>query len=126
MSSEPKHPIQVVVRRTGLTADVIRVWERRYDAVRPQRSDTNRRLYSDDDVERLRLLRKATLSGRRIGDVARYSDDELRQLTADDAEAEALAPQPSGRRGEFSIRANHEACMAAVYALDGVALLLAL
>ncbi|ANM30127.1 hypothetical protein ABI59_11905 [Acidobacteria bacterium Mor1] len=119
MSTDPKHPIQVVVRRTGLTADVIRVWERRYNAVEPRRSDTNRRLYSDADVERLRLLRKATLSGRRIGDVAEYSDDELRQLTADDAEAEALAPRPAGKRNDVSVQSHHDACLAAVRALDG-------
>ena len=52
-----RHPIQVVSRRTGLSQDVIRVWERRYHAVTPERSPTNRRLYSDDDVRRLALLR---------------------------------------------------------------------
>ena len=71
LDGEGKHPIQIVARRTGLTPDVIRVWERRYEAVLPRRTSTNRRLYSDRDVERLQLLRRATLAGRRIGDVAR-------------------------------------------------------
>jgi len=76
------HPIQVVVRRTGLSADVIRAWERRYDAVTPKRSSTSRRLYSDEDVERLLLLRRATQSGRRIGDVARLPLPALKDLLA--------------------------------------------
>ena len=50
----------VVVRRTGLSPDVLRVWERRYGAVHPTRSPGNRRFYSDADVERLQLMRAAT------------------------------------------------------------------
>jgi MerR family transcriptional regulator, light-induced transcriptional regulator len=50
------HPIQVVTRRTGVSADVLRVWEKRYAVVTPIRSASGRRLYSDADIERLRLL----------------------------------------------------------------------
>ena len=48
---EHDHPIQVVVRRTGLSPHVIRVWEKRYDAVVPTRTPTNRRRYSDADAD---------------------------------------------------------------------------
>ena len=41
------HSIQSVARRTGLTPHVIRIWEKRYAAVQPSRTETNRRLYSD-------------------------------------------------------------------------------
>ena len=53
---EKRHPIQVVAKRTGLTADVLRVWEKRYAVVEPGRSSGGHRLYSDVDVERLGLL----------------------------------------------------------------------
>ena len=53
----PRHPIQVVARRTGLSADVIRAWERRYGLLTPTRSEGNYRLYSPQDVTRLRLMR---------------------------------------------------------------------
>jgi len=43
-------------RRSGFSADVIRVWERRYDLLRPTRTDGGYRLYSADDVARLRLM----------------------------------------------------------------------
>ena len=38
------YPISVVVRRTGLTQDILRAWERRYEAVVPLRTPTGRRL----------------------------------------------------------------------------------
>ena len=63
---EKRHPIQVVARRTGLTPDVLRVWEKRYEVVQPGRSGGGHRLYSDRDVERLGLLHRATSAGRRI------------------------------------------------------------
>ena len=52
-SENPRHPIQLASRRTGLTAAVIRAWERRYEAIRPSRSATRRRLYSDAEIEKL-------------------------------------------------------------------------
>src|SRR3712207_4513813 len=45
-----------LARRTGLSADVIRAWERRYDLLRPSRTDGNFRLYSANDLSRLRLM----------------------------------------------------------------------
>lgn len=85
--AEPRHPIQVVARRTGLSADVIRAWERRYQAVAPIRSAASRRLYSDAEVGRLRLLYLATQGGRRIGDVARLPTGALEDLVAADRAA---------------------------------------
>lgn len=74
------HPIRVAVRRTGLSAHVIRVWEKRYQAVVPTRSPTNRRLYSDEDIMRLWWLQQAVRSGRRIGRIAHRSNEELVKL----------------------------------------------
>ena len=74
------YPIQVVVRETGLSAHVLRVWEKRYGAVVPQRTATHRRAYNDADVHRLKLLRQATLLGHPIGSVASLSDEALETL----------------------------------------------
>jgi DNA-binding transcriptional MerR regulator/methylmalonyl-CoA mutase cobalamin-binding subunit len=120
---EPSHPIQVVARRTGLSADVIRAWERRYRAVSPKRSPTSRRLYSDNDIERLRLLRQATDSGRRIGDVAHLPAAVLRELTSSDCEAldRMSSATPSASQTK-SAGTHYEACLRAVKALDPAAL----
>ena len=88
----PRHPIAVVAERTGLSQDVLRVWERRYGAVRPTRTAGGERLYSDADIHRLRLLHAATAGRRRIASVAALPTIELGQLVAAD-EAEA-APTP--------------------------------
>lgn len=88
------HPIRVVSLRTGLSPDVLRVWEKRYQAVTPGRTPTGRRTYTDQDLERLRLLHQATLGGRRIGDVAGLPDAALRQLVERDREERAAAHSP--------------------------------
>jgi MerR family transcriptional regulator, light-induced transcriptional regulator len=80
---QPHHTIKSVVRKTGLTAHVIRVWEKRYKAVTPDRSETNRRLYSDEEIERLRLLREVTHQGHSIGVVAKLPTEKLRELAAE-------------------------------------------
>lgn len=87
--AQARHPIAVVAERTGLSQDVLRIWERRYGAVRPQRAAGGRRLYSDADIERLGLLHAATRAGRSIGQVAPMSTDALLALVGEDAEARA-------------------------------------
>lgn len=82
-----RHPIGVVSERTGLSPDVLRVWERRYVVVEPQRGEGGQRLYSDVDVERLQLLRHATQAGRGIGSVAALPMDELAKLVQEDQRA---------------------------------------
>ena len=72
--------MKVVAQRTGLTQHTIRVWEKRYNAVAPERTHTNRRLYSEDDIERLILLHRATAQGHSIGRIAHLSDGELKTL----------------------------------------------
>ncbi len=117
-ANEPRHPIQVVVRRTGLTADVIRAWERRHHAVAPERSQTSRRLYSEADVDRLLLLRRATLLGRRIGEVAHLSSAAIRALADADDSAAARAPQPSRQVVDHPLAKAHLA--AGLEALRGL------
>ncbi len=78
--TEAHQAIRVVARRTGLSAHVIRIWEKRYGAVEPERTGTNRRLYSDEQIERLSLLRDITQNGHRIGFVAKLPTEKLREL----------------------------------------------
>lgn len=114
----PQHPIRVVARRTGLTLHALRAWERRYAVVEPQRSGTNRRLYTDADIEKLRLLRHAVASGRRISDIALLSQDDLARLIATDATA--CAPIPQSEQTVSALKgpeAHLGACLAAVEAL---------
>lgn len=87
----PLHSVRVVARRTGLTPDLLRAWEKRYGAVQPARSAGGQRTYSDADIERLQLLVKVTAAGRSIGHVATLGNDELRELVAGDRRADTNA-----------------------------------
>lgn len=118
--SQSHHSINAVVHRTGLTAHVIRVWEKRYRAVEPERTATNRRLYSDEQVERLELLRDATKAGQSIGVVAKLPTETLRQMTAAAPVAKGAARPKTPRPTEAS--SLLEAALDAVRALDARAL----
>src|SRR5687767_12379457 len=98
-----RHPMRVVTRRTGLSADLLRAWERRYEVVKPSRSEGGRRLYSDEDIERLRLLYRATLAGRNIGQIAELSMNALGQLVRQDSEADAAAERENKARQEATL-----------------------
>ncbi|NOT85359.1 MAG: MerR family transcriptional regulator [Methylococcaceae bacterium] len=72
--------ISTVVKRSGVKADLIRAWERRYKAVTPTRTDGGHRVYNDQDIARLKLLNQATSEGHSIGQIAQLSIDELQKL----------------------------------------------
>ena len=93
----PVRTIKLVARQTGLSVHTIRVWEKRYGAVRPVRASNNRRLYSEDDIERLRLLRQATLAGHSIGQIAQSSAAELKRLLRDDLTTRNSGTAPATR-----------------------------
>jgi len=84
--------MRLVMRRTGLSADVLRAWEKRYQAVAPERSAGGQRLYSDDDIERLMLLHQVTNHGRNVSQVARLGLNQLRAMMLEDAGANGTAP----------------------------------
>ena len=77
---ETKYAIKIAARLSGLTPYVIRSWEKRYGVVEPERTDTNRRLYSNEDIELLRTLRLLTEAGYSIGSIAGMTFDALTLL----------------------------------------------
>ena len=95
----PEYAIGTVSGLTGLDPHTIRAWERRYGAVRPQRSPTGRRYYGAAEVARLQLLKALVDSGEAIGTIAPLDDDGLRErlhrlaaLAASSGRTDALAP----------------------------------
>jgi DNA-binding transcriptional MerR regulator len=55
-SDNPVYNIKVVLRETGIKADVLRAWERRYGLPKPQRSLGGHRLYSQHDIAVIKWL----------------------------------------------------------------------
>jgi DNA-binding transcriptional MerR regulator len=75
--SAPTYSLGAVSRLTGLSAHVLRAWERRYGAVVPLRTPGGTRRYRESDVARLRRLRAAVVAGHAISEVANATDEEL-------------------------------------------------
>jgi DNA-binding transcriptional MerR regulator len=109
-----RYPIRAVSRLTGLGIDTLRAWERRYGAVKPLRDDRGR-LYSEDQVARLRLLQQAVAAGHHVGQIATLGDAELRRLALPGPAAAAAGGPPT---------APHDASAfgAALVKLDAAAL----
>ena len=110
--TKARHSIRVASTRSGLSSHVIRIWEKRYGAVEPKRTATNRRLYSDDEIERLTLLRLATAAGHTIRNIATLPFAKLKSLVS--------AAQPEGNRAHQGSPAQgfYNDSLQAVKALD--------
>ena len=69
-------------------------------------------------MEKLRLLREATLGGRRISDVAGLSIPELRAMILEDVTTTAARPPSPAGPGALEPEALLQDCLAAVRSLD--------
>src|SRR3954447_7391253 len=69
--TRPMYGIGAVGRLLGITPSTIRTWEDRYGLVSPQRSPGGRRLYSRDEVERLRFVKMKVDEGVQPADAHR-------------------------------------------------------
>ena len=108
--------ISAVERETGLSKDVLRMWERRYGFPRPGRDDNGERQYSHADVQKLRAMKRLMDVGVRPGKIIANSYEELAAL------ADARA---SNRRDQAPLPLERE-ILALLSAHDGPALSIAL
>jgi DNA-binding transcriptional MerR regulator/methylmalonyl-CoA mutase cobalamin-binding subunit len=72
--------ISAVERETGLSKDVLRVWERRYAFPRPSRDDNGERQYTVAEITKLRAVKRLMDVGMRPGKIIRCTQDELNVL----------------------------------------------
>ena len=97
MSKPPEspahYPIRAVSKLTGIGIDTLRAWERRHGAVTPVRDDRGR-MYTDADIARLRLLRRAVEQGHSIGRLAGLTDTDLHRLAVPAGTIAAPATDP--------------------------------
>ena len=120
--------MRAVTRFTGLSPDVIRVWERRYQAVAPDRTAGRARRYSATEIRRLLMLHELTRRGHGIGDVARLPDERLRELLERDsvlgrpsehpavtgrASCDGVVAEYMGAMGRFDVRRAQDILAAA-------------
>jgi len=89
------HSIAAVERDTGLAKDTLRVWERRYGFPAPRRDAQGERLYSDEDLVRLRHIRRLIDGGHRPGKVVALPMPALAELGTAHAARRIQTPGPS-------------------------------
>ena len=80
-----------LARRTSLSPEVLRAWERRYGLLRPSRSAGGYRLYSEDDAERVVRMQELISSGIAAAEAARLALDDAPGPSAGDAVSELRA-----------------------------------
>ncbi len=83
--------IAAVERDTGLSKDTLRVWERRYGFPAPRRDATGQRVYTADDVEKLRVAKRLLDHGYRPGKILGFTAERMLQM------ADAATPRPDAR-----------------------------
>lgn len=66
--------IKEAAERAGLSADVLRAWERRYGVVRPTRTAAGYRLYDEGDIARLRAMQRLIEEGFKPREAAGHLD----------------------------------------------------
>jgi len=116
---DAKYVIKIASRLSGLSPYVIRAWEKRYGVVEPERTESNRRLYSNEEVEHLRLLRRLTEQGYPIGSIAGMSTGELR-LLLEAEEGSGVSDGKSAGGGATAQKHMREELLRLAKKLDGV------
>ncbi|MFZ6029459.1 MAG: MerR family transcriptional regulator [Chloroflexota bacterium] len=99
-SQSPTYNLKAVLKETGLKADVLRAWERRYDLPRPERTSGGHRLYSEYDIETVKWLRARQAEGLSISRAAELWKEIVAE-GADPLEKYSTAGSPSPRNHPF-------------------------
>src|SRR5574342_864696 len=76
-STTPAYNLKVVLKETGLTADTLRAWERRYGLPVPERTPGGHRLYSQRDIETIKWLMKRQAEGLSISRAVDLWNEQL-------------------------------------------------
>ena len=98
ISTTPAFNLKVVLKETGIAADTLRAWERRYGLPMPQRSAGGHRLYSQRDIETIKWLMKRQEDGLSISRAVDLWNEQLSSGTdplAGVVPTAAALPSPS-------------------------------
>ncbi len=78
-----EYSIKDLEKVSGIKAHTIRIWEKRYGVIKPLRSETNIRKYTDADLKRIINISILNQNGLKISKIALLSDEELHQMVLD-------------------------------------------
>jgi len=98
MNGETVLRIGELSRRSGVSPELLRAWERRYELLRPTRSPGGLRLYSLEDLERVRLMRQHIDGGLAAAEAATL----VSRTPVGDAAADTPALSRAGAQQELA------------------------
>jgi DNA-binding transcriptional MerR regulator/methylmalonyl-CoA mutase cobalamin-binding subunit len=101
--------ISAVERETGLSKDVLRIWERRYGFPEPHRDDNAERQYPQEQVAKLRAIKRLMDTGMRPGKLMRRSLAELNALSETRAAPRRDTIAPALERDLLGLLQSHNA-----------------
>ncbi len=82
-----KYSIKELEKLSGIKAHTIRIWEKRHQLVNPQRTQTNIRFYSDDDLKKIINVSVLNNNGVKISRIVGLSLDDLNKQVSELSEA---------------------------------------
>jgi len=104
----PRLDISAVERETGLSKDVLRMWERRYGFPKPGRDDNGERRYVSGEVTKLRTIKRLMDVGMRPGKIVGCTFAELTALAEQRIERRMEAAEPAIERDIVTLLQAHD------------------
>lgn len=80
-SHSPLYRIGAVSKATAIPVSTLRIWQMRYGAFSPIKTEGNQRLFADHDVSKAHLLKHLSEAGHGIGSIAHLALAQLRQMS---------------------------------------------
>lgn len=80
-STTPLFRIGAVSKTTGIPVSTLRVWETRYGAFNPAKTEGKQRLFEEHDVSKAILLKQLSSDGHAISAIANLDLDQLRRMS---------------------------------------------
>jgi DNA-binding transcriptional MerR regulator len=77
MGTRDNYSIKDLEKLSGIKAHTIRIWEKRYNIIKPKRTDTNIRYYCDEDLKQILNISLLNKNGFKISSIAQMSATEL-------------------------------------------------
>lgn len=72
-----KYSIKDLELMSGIKAHTLRIWEQRYEILKPERTDTNIRYYNNSDLRKILNISILNKNGYKISNIAKLSNEVL-------------------------------------------------
>ena len=73
------YSIKDIEELTGIKAHTIRIWEQRYELLKPTRNESNVREYCNEELKKILNISLLYKNGNKISHIAQYTEDEIKE-----------------------------------------------